>query len=194
MTGPWMALVLALTVLVIVLGVLVLGLLRRVMPLLESGRHGSLPPPALTGLAAGEKVPPFQAIEGSGPIDSAVLLAEPRVVLLMSPSCPPCRSLAAELREEPAVAGELSLLVVMEDSPESRAVQLPSGVRMLFERDREVSDAFRSTAVPQAFAVEAGGVVIRASGVAGIADLRALAIKLREGGEAAHNHSISMRT
>jgi hypothetical protein len=181
-TGPWIALVISLTVLVMTLAVLVLGLMRRVVPLLESEghRHYGL---GLSGLAPGDTVPPFEAREPDGTVlASDRLLERSRVLLFMSASCQPCRTVAADLRTKPEAAA-LPLLVVLPDEPQSHQMDLPASAPVVFERDRAASDAFRNSAVPHAYAVDAAGVVIRAAPVQGLDDLRALADALPKGGD-----------
>lgn len=192
MTGPWIALVVALTALVLVLGVVVLGLMRRVVPLLEAGEHRHRTTPALTGLAVGETVRPFQATRGDGVvIGSDRLLAKPRVFLFMSASCEPCRLLAADLRDRSEAAQGLRLVTVLQDEAESRALELPPGLEVLYQPDREVSEAFRNSGFPHAFAVDPGGVVVAAGGVRRVEDLKRLDDVLVKGGDAAL-HRISV--
>lgn len=194
MTGPWMALVLSLTVLVIVLAVLVLGLMRRVVPLLEGGG-----PPHATrafgGLTAGETVPPFEVRERDGtPIASDRLFHEARVVVFMSASCQPCRVVAGELREHWDDVARLPLLVVLSDDDASREMDLPPGLHVVFERDGAASTAFRNAAVPRAYAVDEAGVVTAVDGVAGVRDLSRLHDALTRGGDAAAPREVSLRS
>lgn len=129
---------------------------------------------------------PFKATGADGvAVDSDRLLAEPSVYLFMSASCQPCRLVAADLRDRWESARGMRLMAVLEDEAEAEALGLPSGLQVLYQSNRVVSEAFRNSGVPHAFAVDRGGVVVATSGVQGVGGLKRLDDALEKGGEAA---------
>jgi hypothetical protein len=151
---------LGLSALVGLIGFLILGLMRRVVLLLEAleDRAGSQ---IHGGLPSGSRVPAFEVLDGDGSlISSAELLHEPVVVLLVSSSCSPCLDLAAELR---GLRSPLPIpLIVIRDGHDQ-----PNGFDGLGHqvlRDVSAFRAFANSATPFGYAVDADGTVA-ASGV-----------------------------
>lgn len=178
MSWPWIVVLVAVCVYSLGLTVLVLGLLRRTAGVLEHAeaaiRSGQV---GLGGLAAGASVPPVEVTSSDGrrvALDD--LLAQPAVVLMVSASCSPCRDLVDELVRTGPVPMAAPLIVIAYDLAE-----LPRLSEMhwalVFNEHGQVAEAFNQPARPQAFAIDAGGLV-RASLVPMDArDLQQLALR-----------------
>jgi hypothetical protein len=173
---------LGLSALVGLIGFLILGLMRRVVLLLEAleGRTGSQ---THAGLPIGSRVPAFEVLDDGGRLlSSAQLLHEPVVVLLVSPGCSPCLDLAAELRD---LGSPLPIpLIVIRDGHDQPHAFDGLGHQVL--RDVSAFRAFANSATPFGYAVNADGTVA-ASGVTGTSEaLVELAETLRRAVGAGH--------
>jgi cytochrome oxidase Cu insertion factor (SCO1/SenC/PrrC family) len=121
-TTPWIITFVALWAIVILLALIVLGTLRRVIPLLESAEESlaagraSLGP---GGLPVGARVPPFTAHSiGGSPFTELDLRDTTTVALFIGTSCPACEQLVDDLEND--LAPELNArLVVVSESAES---------------------------------------------------------------------------
>lgn len=186
MTTPWIVAFVALWVLTLLLAVVVTGLLRRVTAVLERAEArvaGTAAPPDRGGLEPGSHVPPFVVRDDAGaPVPSEDLLASGGVVLFMDADCDPCQRLAEELAQVGDTLDGLPLVVVLREP--AADLTLPPGVPTLYQPNREASTAFRNIASPQAFAVDAAGVVRERAIASRLEDLRRLAHALEEGGDA----------
>jgi len=103
MTTPWVIAFVLVAAIALLSALLTLGLLRRISAILETveDRLRRAPQP-LGGLTAGSKVPWFELTAADGrTTDSSHLLVEATVLLLLSSTCSPCRSLALEIAEAP---------------------------------------------------------------------------------------------
>jgi hypothetical protein len=180
MSLPWAVAFVALWALVVVLAVVVLGLLRRVAPILAQaeqalGRSAAGLDPG--GLPPGEEVPPFEVLDGAGerlrPGDSLPL---PAVFLFVEGGCGPCQSLMAEIQERaPAFAGT-RLYVVPADPENGKYDALRGrGITVLKQEGGQVSAAFRQTAFPHAFAVDGDRRVARSEIPGSVDQLKDLA-------------------
>lgn len=183
MTTPWMVIVSVLCGYSLLLGVLVLGLFRRVVSVLdrtEARLRGPVhvQPP---GLAPGSVVPPFEGYDAAGErFDHQKLLGRRSLVVFLSPDCRPCHALAAEFAAAgDALAGDI--LAVVSDSAEGREFAAQLSVQVVFQPDHEIAHAFGTDATPHVFAIDERGVVVT-SGTANDAEgLRDLAASLTEG-------------
>ena len=186
MTGPWIAAFSALAALVVVLGLVLLGLVRRIAEVLEEAESRLRSQPQimdLGGLAPGTRVPPFDLSDAQGAIVSfAELGGEPFIAAILSPGCAPCKTLAEELGGAGDADLGASLVVITEDSAEGRALPLPSGLRVLYQRDEAASHALETKAYPFAFALD-GDLTVIAKDTASMETLRQLAGRLLEGGD-----------
>lgn len=162
MSTPWIVAVLILWGLTVVLAVTVLGVLRRIGPVLErtetllaTGR------PAVGGAPPGTTVPPFEVKDENGAlVASSEIFSSPALVLFMSSICEPCRSLAADMSGFEGQVEGVPLFIVMEDSEEARRFPLPRSAAVLYQADQSASKAFQNISTPQVFLVEEGGIVI----------------------------------
>ncbi len=184
MTAPWIAAFFALWALVLVEGMALLGLLRRVTSVLERTEAAVLAPTEVGGAAPGTKIPPFEVQGRSGErVHSKVLLSSPAVVLFVGAGCAPCHQLVLQLEGVAEFGDGARLIVISDDSPERPTLPTPPGPVRVFQRDRAASDAFQNAATPQAFAVD-GDAVVRDTLVPGsLQDLRRLAGQFAEGGD-----------
>jgi hypothetical protein len=164
MSGPWIAAWLALSTLVVITTFLVLGLLRRVSPLLEQAESalrsaGSGPGP-LQGLPIGTELPQFEARDVRGSvITDADLAGTPAVVLFIDPGCGPCERLMAELRS--GWAGEQGArLWVVTGNGHERELDLSGKATVLLQSDERVSRAFQTSITPHAFAIGIDGTIV----------------------------------
>lgn len=154
MSPGWAAAIVALWLTVLVFGIVLLGLLKRVVPAIEraetfaSGAAG-----AVMGLPVGSEVGDFRAIVNGERTGARELLTQPTVVLFLEANCAPCKTLASDLEGMTDRVGDLALLVVLAEEngvPE----WLPLGLRVAFERNGEVTRAFANAATPQAYVVD----------------------------------------
>ncbi len=172
----WVALFAALWLAVVLLGLVVLGLLRRILPLLERMEARTEPAfsTSLEGVPTGTTLAPFQVRAGdSTDVSSIELFARDALVLFLESGCGPCEALAPELEDVRELQG-LPLIIFLDDTPGGWAFPI-TGVSTFYQSDRTASRAFGSIATPQAFIVRRGGVVGERSLVGSFDDLQHLA-------------------
>ena len=185
MSIGWIALVLVLWIVVLVLAVMVVGILRRVAPLLERvGDASSLPSPfAPLGLPPGSRLPAFHARTLNNERFTAdELLGRTAIVLFLDGNCSACRMLEDDMWQSGIVEVDTHLYIVVSD--ESEALRLTGlEATILLQRDNAVTRAFASNATPHAFGVSADGFVLANETPNTAAGLRRIAEQLEEGGE-----------
>ncbi len=178
MSAPWIALIVVLTITVVLLAVIVLGLLRRVSGVLEAaefrlrdaGLGGSV-----GGAAVGTKVGAFSVVDREGAtIPSAHLLQRGAVLVFVEAACEPCQHLAASLRSGATIGASSPVYAIAPVEERSHDWDLGTEVVVVFQRERAVSEVFDNIATPQAFAVNAEGIVVDRSIVNSAARLREL--------------------
>jgi hypothetical protein len=177
MTTPWVVVVSVLCAYSLLLGGLVLGLLRRIVLVLDRAEARLREPLHVQppGLAIGSTLPPFQGYDVEGnPFDQTELFGQPCLVVFLSPDCQPCRALAAELQA--IEQGMPAIFAVISDSPEGRAFAGRLSVAIIYQADHEISYAFGTNATPHVFAIDERGVVVgagTANDVRGLRDISA---------------------
>lgn len=187
MSGAWIPAFLALWVVVLLLGLLVLGTLRRIAPLLEraeshlaasSGAAGRL------GLEPGTPVPKFEVatVEGASLTD-ADLRGEASIVLFIRRGCPACARLIDQLKAGEAGKLGIRLLVVAEEESLAEELASAEAVTAIAQPDRSLATAFQTNATPHAFAVAASGLIAESSFPNSVEQLEVLAELVREGGD-----------
>lgn len=186
MTGPWIAAFAVLAGCVILLGLIVLGLMRRILPALEAA-ESRVPVPfeLLDGLAPGAVFPPIDMTDEAGRAVAVTELAgAPFVLALLTRDCEPCRRLADWMREvDPSHLG-VPVVVLATDEPGRDGLSLPDWIRVLYSADHSLPSALHVNTYPFAFAIDANLSVVRASGAS--ADIVGeLAETLRKGGDRA---------
>jgi len=187
MSGAWIAAFLALWVVVLLLGLLVLGTLRRIAPLLEraeshlaasSGAAGRL------GLEPGVPVPKFQVatVEGATVTD-ADLRGKTSIVLFIRRGCPACAPLIDQLKGGEAAKLGIQLVVAAEEESLAEELASAEAVTAIAQPDRSLANAFQTNATPHAFAVATSGVVAESGFPNSVEQLEVLAALVREGGD-----------
>jgi cytochrome oxidase Cu insertion factor (SCO1/SenC/PrrC family) len=163
MSGPWIVAFLALWVVVSLSAILLLGVLRRIANVLEQAEaHLSSNPNAeLAGASPGTVISAFELRDVKGRIvRSDELLGKPAIFLFMSAACRPCLTLVEELRDDAPDTNGVALYTIFADSAGDRMLPSPARATALYQADRAASKVFQNGATPQAFAVDAAGVVI----------------------------------
>lgn len=158
MTTPWIVAFVALWMLVIVLGLLVLGTLRRLAPLIERAEE-SLSAAAAGmspgGLPIGSTVPAFSVEEvGGSTFTHGHLEGSRTIVLFLSSSCRACERFVDDLENGRIPNLGVQLVVVSDDADQALTFSRASSVTMLVQKDRSLSRVFESDATPQAFVVD----------------------------------------
>jgi hypothetical protein len=176
MTGPWLVAFVVLWALVLLLGVLVLGVLRRVAPILDRLEEQQQTVPGF-GLPAGTRVPAFEARDREGKAVDADAIPRPGIVLFLEPGCRPCEKLVKELRSGAVKLDGVPLVFVAPDTDEGRELVPPIGLLML-QTGRDISRAFQTSVTPHAFLIDADGRLSNQTIPESIADLNFLAAQL----------------
>jgi thiol-disulfide isomerase/thioredoxin len=196
MSGPWIAAFVVLWVGFLALAVILLGLVRRMSPILERaeaqlGIHGGKG--SFGGAPVASAVGPFQLVDSDGRTAfSREAVEEPTLLLFVAPGCQPCEQILHGLDGVGERYEDVPFHVVMEEGGE---VEAPPGVSLLYERGHAASAAFQTVATPHAFVVDHGGLVIDHRIPGSAEDLRQMALRQRGGGESdghthTHPHSI----
>jgi glutaredoxin-related protein len=191
MTAPWIVVLCLLSTCVLLTALVVLGALRRISAVLEQAeaRLRDLPAAASAGpggLVLGATLPAFEAdrLGGGDPLTDAELRGSPATILFLSASCPPCATLARDLRRHPN-RGE-SVYVVVSEANDAKELRLTEAQPVLIQRNGQLSEAFKATATPHAFVFNSAGILVAAGTPNSGAALRRLAAPaLEEGGDAA---------
>lgn len=164
MTAPWIAVVVALWAFVVVLGLIMLGTLRRIAPILERAEARVAETPSITGLPLGATVPSFAAEDvGGGAFTKADLLGATAAVLFLGSSCKACESFVRDLETGRAPDLRVRLVTVVADPDTARTLAQSREVVVVIDKERSLARAFESNIVPQTFVVDEHGRV-RASG------------------------------
>lgn len=187
MSTPWIAAFAGLAALVILLGLLVLGTLRRISPILEKAESKLLLMPsdlAPAGLAPGTPVPDFQAQDLNGSAFRAVdLRGTEGIVLFLDSDCEPCRTLTSEVVADNGGGLDARLTVVVDSRADGLELDRIPGITVLHQVDREVARAFQSSVAPHAFAISAAGTVVETGNPNTLKDLQAIAHRIKGGGD-----------
>lgn len=183
MTGPWIAALVALSALVFLLTLLVLGTLRRITPLLERTEAWlAAAPPHQSGLSPGTAVPPFVAVDNTGEtFTTADLRGSRTLVLFLGSGCQACDRFVGDLRAGLAPDVGARLIVIAEDPEEARDLAA-SGVRVLVQEEHSLSRVFQSDRIPHAFVLGEEATVIASSWPNDWEGLRNLVSETKKGG------------
>jgi hypothetical protein len=181
MTGPWLAAFIILWVLVLLLAALVLGVLRRVLPLLDHLEQAQSRTAGEFGLPVGSALPAFEARDREGDAVTADGIPRPGVVLFLDPECRPCQKLATELRSDGPNLDSVPLVLVAPDTDAGRDL-VPPNSPVLLQSGHAISRAFQTSITPHAFLVDADGRLSDQAIPESIADLNLLAAKLARKG------------
>ncbi len=163
MPGTWMALVIALWVVVIMLAVIVLGLIRRLSRLERTGfADGYNPEPVVSGgPVVGSQLPSVPAYETFS--TTAAQRARKQLMLFVGDSCRACERLARDLDDADArdrLMTELrdaALVLVTEKDDADDFANLPAAV--VLAARQELSSGWGVPGTPFAVAVDEHGTV-----------------------------------
>jgi hypothetical protein len=165
MTGAWIAAFVATWILVIVLSLVVLGTLRRLVPVIERAEATLVDAssPSSTGLPLGTIVPAFAAAEiGGDTFTDAQLRGSTTIMLFLGSSCEACERFVRDLRAA-KIPDIRARLVVIADSAQLAHDISAEGVTILFQEGYSLTRIFDSDRVPHAFIIGESGRV-QASG------------------------------
>jgi hypothetical protein len=183
--GFWIAVVVVLWFLVALLAFLVLGLLRRIAPVLERAEGviaSSVVPP---GIGVGTKLPRFELRTSNGEaVTASEFVGEPFVLLFVSSGCAPCRGLIDDLSGVDTSVLAAELVIVIDQSDVCEIDPLGPKVVVAYQKDHSVSDAFGTSATPHAFAIDRAGRVAAVGFPNTLDQLVALTQQSRGGGDA----------
>jgi thiol-disulfide isomerase/thioredoxin len=198
MSAPWIAAFVVLWIGFLALAVILLGLLRRMSPILERaeaqlGVHGGRG--SFGGAPVASAVAPFQLVDAKGRTAlSRESVEEPTLLLFVAPGCGPCEQILGGLDGVGERYEGVPFHVVVEEG--EGAVEAPPGVSLLYERGHAASAAFQTIVTPHAFVVDHGGLVLDQRIPGSAEDLRQMALRQRGGGgsddhmEHTHPHSV----
>lgn len=182
MSAPWIALVTVLWAVVLVLGLLVIGLMRRVVPILERvERHadGQVSATDLGGLPAGTMVPDVVVVLDGAEVRLRSVFDEACLVVFVDPDCVACGNLTMQLARHGWPSDVVRLVLVVDQAfSASYREQERAGVTVLRQAHGQMSAAFHQRVFPQAFSVDEAGIVTGQSVPGSLEELRSLAQSL----------------
>jgi len=173
MTAPWIVAFACLWLVVVLLGFAVVGVMRRMVGVLERAEQHLATEPG--GVPLLTSIPPFQLLDDATgeAMSSEEVIREPSIVLFMESGCKPCQALATKLDD--ADLSGVPLIVIAGEEGLNERFRLPVDVPVFRQRDREVADLFRSASTPHAFVVDRAGVVLDRAVPGSVAHLEELA-------------------
>lgn len=178
MSWPWVAAYFAIWAAVIVLTLVVLGILRRISAVLEEAEHVIRSNRELdAGVPPGAPVGSFVARNANGDIvTDADLRGRPSVVAFLEAGCEPCKVVASELSRLDRPPTSVPVIIVTDDTVESRSMTVGAYVTVLYDQDGSVSRAFRNAVYPFGFALDEAGVVVEKAIATSVEAIHRLAI------------------
>jgi hypothetical protein len=178
MTAPWIAAFASLWLFVVLLGLGVVGVMRRIAGVLERAEH--LLSTGFEGASLLTAIPPFDVVDDAGRrVASEELIRGTTIVVFMDAGCRPCRALATEL--DGSKIDRLPLIVIAGDEGLGEAFGLPPDVPVFRQRAGEVSKLFRSVVTPHAFVIDEARVVLDRGIPQSVADLERMAERQQAG-------------
>lgn len=156
MIGLWIVAFAALWALVVIVGLIVLGMLRRLLPLIERAEAALSAAAEIShgGLPDGATVPPFTATEvGGSTFTEADLEGGRTIALFVSPSCRACEGLVADLKEGHVPDLGVALVAVSDDRDQAGEFKRSRSIRVLVQDGRSLADIFASNVTPHAFVI-----------------------------------------
>jgi hypothetical protein len=180
MSLPWVIAFAALWIVILLVAFIVLGLIRRVVTVLE--RLERSVSDEIPGASLLSVIPPFEVTNESGEhILSEELIREPTIIVFVEAGCEPCRELTTGLGATSRSVGGVPLVLIADERGLGPEFRLRSDVHVVRQHRHEVADLFQSVVTPHAFVVDVGGVVLDRAIPASLADLEMLA--RRQGAE-----------
>jgi hypothetical protein len=163
----------------VTVGALVLGLLRRVGDALDRVQV-TLSAPDL-GAPVGSTIPSFTLSTIDGRRIHGDTISGPRhtLFLFLGAGCAACGPVVATLGDDSDRIDDVPLVVVLREPHEVEELRLPASARALFDQDGSAGVAFGNRATPQGYLVGNGRVLDRRL-IASRGDLVAMAEAVRE--------------
>lgn len=181
MTAPWIVAFVSLSLLVLVLAAVLFGLVTRVSVVLERAEsviRGDTLQRLFKGLEAGELAPPLSGEHVAGPALSNASADSPRLLLFVDDDCAPCRSLLSALERPNPILSHHELVLVIAGGGNSTRPSVAPEWAVLRQRDHDVSEAYRVTATPYAYAVSDTNQIVTGLIPSTVMDLEVLAQRL----------------
>lgn len=186
MTTPWILAFVALAAFVALVGMLVLGLVRRITPLLEESQEliaSASRRLTIGGLPPGSTVPWFTTEEvGGGALTREELRGDSSVVLFLDEGCKPCELLVADLQSGNAPDIDARLVVVSSAREAAERLARSNDVIVVADDERSVARAFENVVSPQAFVVDEHVMVLKSATPNTWDELRQLVASTKGGG------------
>jgi AhpC/TSA family len=185
-SAPWVTAFITLSGVVVVLGLIVLGTLRRLAPVIEQaeetlGRATATAAPG--GLETGAAVPPFVADTVQGRTFTERNLHDAMtVVLFIGTDCTACDRLVDDLANDRASELQAQVVVVTRSEHDAAQLAQSAAVTVLADTDQSVAGAFMSQIVPHAFVLE-GGTVLNSGRPSDWEAVEALVASIAKGGD-----------
>jgi hypothetical protein len=178
----------ALWIVVLVLAVLVLGILRRIIPLLtraESILSQGQDEQGTDGLPIGEQVPEFELIDAEGEVvRPGQSLPLPAVFLFVQQGCEPCQDLVAALSERAESFAGTRLCIIAAGEPDDYNALRARGLFVFGQSEGQALRAFDNNEFPNAFAVDQDAKIVGKMTMDSVADLERLVREADAYGEA----------
>jgi hypothetical protein len=194
MSTPWIIAFAVLWATVLLLALVVLGVLRRLVGVLERAEN-YLPTGSggtALGLDPGARASPFEGILGErGAVSSEELLRNTTLMLFMEADCGPCATLAQELHGIRDTIEGVTFYVVL-DEEHGDPTWMPRDIQLLYEQKNEISRAFLNNATPQAYVIDERRRILARRPVNSLASLAELATVSRaNGGNPTPEHALT---
>jgi hypothetical protein len=160
MTEPWIVAYGVLFGLVVLLALLMLGLLRKILPLLDAERAAASEQPAF-GAEVGSAVDRFPLYTNTGSrIKWEDFLQAPSLLVLTGQGCRPCDELIPKLEGLDNEIEGVPLLFVVDGPPDGGELDLDTDWPVLYDRDSAAVKALHNKALPQAYVLAPSGHVL----------------------------------
>lgn len=196
MSGPWIAGFTVLWVVVLLLGVILLGFVRRtslVLERVEAMLRSSMD--GISGLPRGSRLPRFEARTQAGaPLTHESLMGQRAVIIFIGPDCTPCEVLADELVRvaDPPTAVPIYAVMTSLDGTTGDVLDMGPHVTAVVDEADDVSAAFRIGMSPYGFALNESGILVDRAVTNSVEDIQRLAQALEpeaaDGARADHEH------
>lgn len=186
MSGFWVVAFVALWALVILLGLLVLGTLRRLTPLIERA-EANLAAAAISaspgGLEPGTVVPAFSGRQADGRVfTEADLTGSDSIVLFVSVACQSCERFIRDLTRTRVPELGARLVVVTDEQDQASELAASTGVVVLVQENRSIARVFESSATPHTFVLDESRRVLASGTPNDWSRLRQLVARSERGG------------
>ncbi|MDN5759626.1 MAG: hypothetical protein L0H59_14020 [Tomitella sp.] len=183
MSAPWIAVVLAMVIVVIVMAVALIGIYTQVsaaMTRVEALLGRMTLDETFRGLSVATVAPPLRrSLDSPGAREDALMpdTARPQLVVFADAGCAPCANLIEEIRMSSADFSGVEAVVVTKRRADDPLPPLPTPWEVI-RQDGSVSRDFNISAVPYAYAIAADRMIV-ASGIPNtVADLQMMMLRL----------------